>query len=101
MLSTIYVTTAFPEDKLKACLSDFYRCSTFVKLIDTLPSTKDVRGTNRCLMSVVKGKASRRATIISVIDNLTKGASGQAVQNMNLMFGLNEAAALDCVPVFP
>ncbi|MGD0210519.1 MAG: N-acetyl-gamma-glutamyl-phosphate reductase, partial [Desulfomonilia bacterium] len=44
---------------------------------------------------------SVRATIISVIDNLTKGASGQAVQNMNLMFGLDEAAGLDYVPVFP
>ena len=52
-------------------------------------------------MRVVKHKASSRATIISVIDNLTKGASGQAVQNMNLMFGLDEAAGLDYVPVFP
>ena len=52
-------------------------------------------------MGVAKNKSSRRATIISVIDNLTKGASGQAVQNMNLMFGLDEATGLDYIPVFP
>jgi len=101
MLSTIYVTTRCSENELKACLRDFYTRSAFVKVIDTLPATKDVRGTNRCHMTVVKGKTSNRATIVSVIDNLTKGASGQAVQNMNLMFGLNETSGLDCVPVFP
>ena len=101
MLSTIYVNTSATEQDLKACIKDFYQGSPFVRVIDGFPATKDVRGTNRCLMGVAKSKASRRATIISVIDNLTKGASGQAVQNMNLMFGLDEAAGLDYVPVFP
>ncbi|HVN71081.1 MAG TPA: N-acetyl-gamma-glutamyl-phosphate reductase [Desulfomonilia bacterium] len=101
MLSTIYVDTAAAEEELKQCIYSYYAGSRFVKLINSLPSTKDVRGTNRCLMTLVKNKTSERATIISVIDNLTKGASGQAVQNMNLMFGLDEAAGLDYVPVFP
>jgi N-acetyl-gamma-glutamyl-phosphate reductase len=101
MLSTIYVNTKADEQDLKDCIRDFYQGSRFVHLIDGFPATKDVRGTNRCLMGVAKNKASRRATIISVIDNLTKGASGQAVQNMNLMFGLDEATGLDYVPVFP
>jgi N-acetyl-gamma-glutamyl-phosphate reductase len=101
MLSTIYMNTSAGEEDLINCLKGFYQGSQFVRVINGLPATKDVRGTNRCLMSVVKNKASVRATIISVIDNLTKGASGQAVQNMNLMFGLDEAAGLDYVPVFP
>ena len=101
MLSTIYVNTSANEQDLKDCIKNFYQGSPFVRVIDGFPATKDVRGTNRCLMGVAKNKASRRATIISVIDNLTKGASGQAVQNMNLMFGLDEATGLDYVPVFP
>ena len=101
MLSTIYVNTSANEQDLKACIKDFYQGSAFVRVIDGVPATKDVRGTNRCLMGVAKNKASRRATIISVIDNLTKGASGQAVQNMNLMFGLDETTGLDYIPVFP
>jgi N-acetyl-gamma-glutamyl-phosphate reductase len=101
MLSTIYMNTSAREEDLINCLKGFYQGSKFVRVINALPATKDVRGTNKCLMSVVKNKASGRATIISVIDNLTKGASGQAVQNMNLMFGLDEAAGLDYVPVFP
>jgi N-acetyl-gamma-glutamyl-phosphate reductase len=101
MLSTIYVHTGCPEEDLKSCLRTFYQDSAFVSIIDGLPATKDVRGTNRCLISVSKNPASGRATIVSVIDNLTKGASGQAVQNMNLMFGLNESIGLDYVPVYP
>jgi N-acetyl-gamma-glutamyl-phosphate reductase len=101
MLSTIYVTAAADEDVLKGCLKDFYGKSPFVRVIDGLPATKDVRGTNRCLMTVVKNRSSRRATLVSVIDNLTKGASGQALQCMNLMFGLDEACGLDSAPLFP
>jgi N-acetyl-gamma-glutamyl-phosphate reductase len=101
MLSTIYVSTARSEGELKECLQEFYKEARFVRIIKGLPATKDVRGTNRCLIAMSKGVHSGRATIISVIDNLTKGASGQAVQNMNLMFGLDEAAGLDYIPVFP
>jgi len=101
MLSTIYVNTSAGEEKLRECLKNFYAGSPFVRIIDGLPATKDVRGTNRCLISVVKNPASPRATLVSVIDNLTKGASGQAVQCMNLMFDLDEARGLDYVPLFP
>ncbi|HOJ15507.1 MAG TPA: N-acetyl-gamma-glutamyl-phosphate reductase, partial [Deltaproteobacteria bacterium] len=68
---------------------------------DEPPSTKDVRGTNRCLIFVAKHPSRPRATIVSVIDNLTKGASGQAVQCMNLMFGLEETLGLDSLPLYP
>lgn len=101
MLSTIYVNTSAGEKELRESLENFYAGSPFVRIIDGQPSTKDVRGTNRCLMNVTKNKTSRRAMLVSVIDNLTKGASGQAVQCMNLMFGLDEARGLDYVPLFP
>jgi len=83
-------------------LHEFYRKSPFVHtLFDSMPSTKDVRGTNRCLIGIGDNAKTGRTIIISVIDNLVKGASGQAVQNMNIMFGLDETEGLDSIPLFP
>lgn len=101
MLSTIYVGTTADEAELKGCLERFYLGSPFVSVVDEPPSTKDVRGTNRCLIFVAKHPSRPRATIVSVIDNLTKGAAGQAVQCMNLMFGLEETLGLDSLPLYP
>jgi len=102
MLSTIYVTTRHDEQTLKECLNAFYKDSPFVHILnDGFPSTKDVRATNRCIIGLTKNETTSRAVIVSVIDNLTKGASGQAVQNMNIMFGLDETTGLDSIPVFP
>lgn len=102
MLSTIYVTTDHDEHTLKECLSTFYNDSAFVHVLkEGFPSTKDVRATNRCIIGLAKNSSTSRAVIVSVIDNLTKGASGQAVQNMNIMFGIDETAGLDSIPVFP
>ena len=61
----------------------------------------DVRGTNRCKIWVNVDPATGLMIVVSHIDNLMKGASGQAVQNMNLMFGLPETTALDQRPLFP
>jgi N-acetyl-gamma-glutamyl-phosphate reductase len=102
MLSTIYVQTDADEDKLKDCISSFHQGSRFVRVWSRgFPSTKDVRGTNNCLIGLAKNPRTGRAVIVSVIDNLTKGASGSAVQNMNIMFGLPEEEGLDYLPVFP
>lgn len=94
ILSTIY---AEPEGKLTAedamsILSDFYADEPFVRVLETPPSTKNVSGTNYCDITakVVRG----RVVLISAIDNLVKGASGAAVQNFNLMHGIEETAAL-------
>ena len=57
---------------------------------DTLLSTNDVIGTNKCIISVCKSKYKEKIILLSVIDNLIKGGSGQAVQNMNLRFGFKE-----------
>jgi N-acetyl-gamma-glutamyl-phosphate reductase len=66
-----------------------------------LPATRHVRGSNLCLIGLAKDRLSGRAIVISAIDNLVKGASGQAVQNMNVMLGLEEIAGLEQEPLFP
>lgn len=102
MLSTIYAETEADEASLKSCISSYYRGARFVHVLEQdFPSTKDVRGTNNCLIGLAKNDRTNRAVIISVIDNLTKGASGQAIQNMNIMLGLPEAQGLDSLPLFP
>ncbi len=102
MLSTIYAYTTAEEDMLRGVLKEFYEGSPFVHVLDdSFPAIKDVRGTNRCLIGLTRNDVTGRVVIVSVIDNLTKGASGQALQNMNLMFGLEETAGLDIIPVYP
>ncbi|MCD6570592.1 MAG: N-acetyl-gamma-glutamyl-phosphate reductase [Deltaproteobacteria bacterium] len=102
MLSTIYVSTNKEKKDLIDAITSFYRGSKFVNVLeDGFPSTKDVRGTNQCLIGITTNPITHKAIIVSVIDNLTKGASGQAIQNMNIMYGLDEATGLDSIPVFP
>jgi N-acetyl-gamma-glutamyl-phosphate reductase len=102
MLSTIYVQTEADVSALRDVLNSFYSDSPFVKVLcDGFPATKDVRGTNRCIIGLCKNDETGRGILISAIDNLTKGASGQAVQNMNIMCGFPEARALDSMPLFP
>ena len=66
-----------------------------------MPQTRHVRGSNMTFIGVAKDRVGRRAIIGSALDNLVKGASGQAVQNMNLMLGLPETTGLDQVALFP
>lgn len=65
------------------------------------PETRSVRGSNQCRIAVYRPQAGNTVVILSVIDNLVKGAAGQAVQNMNIMFGLPETTALNIVPLLP
>jgi N-acetyl-gamma-glutamyl-phosphate reductase len=62
---------------------------------------KDIRGSNFCHIGVVADRIPGRAIVIAVLDNLTKGSSGQAVQNANLMLGEDEAAGLMLAPLYP
>jgi len=105
ILSTIYVKLKNGKTvgDLKKSLENKYIDDSFVSVYSggVFPSTRDVAGTNMCLISVAEGNSDNRAVIVSVIDNLTKGSSGQAVQNMNLIFGLDETCGLDYIPVFP
>ncbi len=66
-----------------------------------LPQTRSVKGSNVCRISVLRPQSRDTVVVLSVIDNLTKGASGQAVQNMNIMFGFDEKAGLDIVALLP
>ena len=65
------------------------------------PATRHVRGSNHCLIGVFDDRIEGRAILISAIDNLVKGASGQAIQNMNLMHALPETTGLEQAPLFP
>jgi N-acetyl-gamma-glutamyl-phosphate reductase len=65
------------------------------------PSTRSVRGANTCRIAVHQPQDSNTVVVLSVIDNLVKGASGQAVQNMNIMFGLAETTAIDMIATLP
>jgi N-acetyl-gamma-glutamyl-phosphate reductase len=104
ILSTIYLRgrDASPED-LHAILLKSYRQEPFVHVLPfgAVPQTRHVRGSNMTFIGVAKDRVPGRAIVCSALDNLTKGASGQAVQNMNLMFGFPEAMALEQVALFP
>ena len=105
ILSTIYVELAngASADDLRATLQKKYAKEPFVRVLanGTVPHTRHVRGSNHCLIGVVADRLKGRAVIMSVIDNLVKGASGQAVQNMNLVCGLDETTGLMQEPLFP
>jgi N-acetyl-gamma-glutamyl-phosphate reductase len=73
---------------------NFYKNAHFIRMIEGAPKMSSVRGSNFCDISFEPEKGADRLVVLSVIDNLVKGASGQAIQNMNLMFGLDETAGL-------
>ena len=80
---------------------DFYRDESFVEITTEPPMTKQTLGNNRCLVHPVVDPRTNRLIVISCIDNLVKGAAGQAVQNMNLMFGLPEDDGLKGLALYP
>jgi len=84
-------------------LVDAYRDEPFLEVLPfgQLPSTRDVRGSNFCHLGVIGDRIPGRTLVVAVLDNLTKGSSGQAIQNANLMLGLEETAGLMLAPVFP
>ncbi len=90
ILSTIYCDLLPGADAAaaEACLQKQYAGSDFVRIRSDLPRTADVKHSNLCHMRVYQPQGSRKLIIVSVIDNMVKGASGQALQNMNLAFGL-------------
>jgi N-acetyl-gamma-glutamyl-phosphate reductase len=104
ILSTIYVRgrERLPEE-LHAILLKAYVNEPFVHILPfgEMPQTRHVRGSNMTFIGMAKDRMGRRAIIGSALDNLTKGASGQAVQNMNLMLGFPEAMGLEQVALFP
>jgi N-acetyl-gamma-glutamyl-phosphate reductase len=104
IFSTIYVRgLKTPPDGLHAILSKVYAEEPFVHVLPfgEMPQTRHVRGSNMIFIGVTKDRVEGRAIICAALDNLAKGASGQAVQNMNLMLGFPETLGLEQVALFP
>jgi len=105
ILSTIYVRgrRGKTAEELHAILTEFYAKADFVHVLPfgETPQTRHVRGSNMTFIGVVKDRVVGRAIVISALDNLTKGASGQAIQNMNLVMGYPETMGIDQVALFP
>lgn len=95
ILATLYAWTGLSGDAVQSLYEERYGTEPFVDVMppESLPQTKNVRGSNICRIALHPGQ-DEPLVIVSVIDNLLKGAAGQAVQNMNLMFGLPEQAGL-------
>jgi len=105
MLSTIYVKLSALSNglDLQGLFEKRYTKEQFVDVLPAgnMPETRSVRGSNKLRMALHKQADTGYLTIVVVQDNLVKGAAGQAVQNMNIMFGLQENAGLEIVPVLP
>jgi len=105
ILSTIYASLkkTLSTAELIDLYNDFYKGEHFVRVLrrGMYPNVSSVKGTNFCHVGLSVDPRTNRVIILSAIDNLVKGASGQAVQNMNLMCGLREDMALDMIALFP
>jgi len=89
------------ERELRQLYLDFYKDEPFVRVVDSPPHTKHTLGNNLFLVYPTIDHRTGRLIVISCIDNLIKGAGGQAIQNMNLMLGLPETAGLQALSIFP
>ena len=92
ILATLYTESSLSQEQLKELYSDYYADHPFTIITESSPDLKSVVNTNKCLIHLAKHED--QVLIVSTIDNLLKGAAGQAVQNMNLMFNLDERTGL-------
>lgn len=101
--ATLYGVLKDPQDNLQALYEERYRDEPFVDVMPagSMPETRSVKGANHCRIAVHRPQDDDTVVVLSVIDNLVKGAAGQAVQNMNIMFGFSETAGLDIVALMP
>jgi N-acetyl-gamma-glutamyl-phosphate reductase len=101
--STVYADARGAADATQSLFEDYYRDEPFVDVMPagSHPETRSVRGANVCRLGVHYLTAADKYVVLSVEDNLVKGAAGQAIQNMNLMFGLDETAGLDAPGMLP
>ena len=101
ILATAYLTG--DAEEIHATLSDAYASEPFVEVLPMgeAPSTRHIRASNFCHIGVVADRIEGRTIVIAALDNLTKGSSGQALQNANLMLGIDETEGLMLAPVFP
>lgn len=103
ILSTCYSSLEknITTEELLDIYRDFYKGEYFVKILDALPETRWVRGSNLCHIGLRVDKRTNRVLVVSAIDNLVKGAAGQAVQNMNIMYNFKETTGLEFLAMAP
>ena len=89
------------EEEIRQLYLEFYRDEPFVRVVTEPPHTKYTSGNNLCLVYPTIDHRTGRLVVISCLDNLVKGAAGQAIQNMNLMLGLPETTGLKALSLFP
>ena len=101
ILATVYVKG--DAKIVHQTLEKAYENEPFLQVLPfgSLPSTRDIAGSNFCHLGVIGDRKPGRAVVVAVLDNLTKGSSGQAIQNANLMLGLPETQGLTLAPIFP
>ncbi len=107
ILTTCYASlapgkvSAGKKEELRQLYLDFYKNAPFVKVVASPPHTKHTWGNNFCLIHPTIDQRTEKLIVISCIDNLVKGAAGQAIQNMNLMLGLPETTGLEALAIYP
>jgi len=101
--ASLYATLKKTDADLQSLFEDFYRNEPFVDVLSagTSPETRSVRGSNHCQISVCRPQNGDTVVVLVVEDNLVKGAAGQAVQNMNIMFGWEESTGLNVIAAIP
>ena len=103
ILATCYANLVIADADLQGLFEGRYANEPFVDVLPagSHPETRSVRGANHCRIAVHRPGHGDRVVVLAVIDNLVKGAAGQAVQNMNIMFGLDESLGLDMIGLQP
>lgn len=101
--ATVYADANNTDTNIQQVFEKFYRDEPFVDVMPagSHPETRSVKGANHCRIAVHYLDTSKKYVVLAVIDNLVKGAAGQAIQNMNLMFGLNETTGLNAPGMMP
>jgi N-acetyl-gamma-glutamyl-phosphate reductase len=105
IVSTMYLPlrASITAEELRQAYLDYYRSEPFIRVLPSgvFPDTARVRGSNQCHLAVELDERTGLVVAMTAIDNLVKGASGEAVQNMNIMVGVEETAGLEALPLFP
>ena len=103
ILATVYVELNDVEMNAHQLIDEYYSSEAFVDILpfQSMPDTASVRASNLCRIGVEQRSGRKRVIIISVIDNLVKGAAGQAVHNMNIAYGFPESMGIDSIAVYP
>lgn len=103
ILATSYINLLeeVSEEEIYEIYKAEYKDETFVRVIKELPQTKWVSGTNLCDIAIRVDQRTNRVIVISAIDNMMKGAASQGIQNMNIMYGLDEGTGIEMLPMLP